>query len=152
MRTATRVVPAKHYTRWAAAAAVAIAIVLAYEYPGLRHHPSNPPIRAAQATAGEQVVELDTPRAAQSPFVVIGKQSVSVVFVIPVTDPRPPYVCELRDDAGRLVDSKTVKTREEAADAVSLIIPAGRFHSGNYTLGIRGDREIPAYHFAVEVQ
>ena len=34
---------------------------------------------------------------------------------------------------------------------MSLVIPAGKFRSGNYTLGIRGDREIPPYHFAVEV-
>jgi hypothetical protein len=58
----------------------------------------------------------------------------------------------LHDDAGHLIASKTVRTSDEASNAVTLLIPAGKFQSGNYTLGIRGDREIPAYHFAVEVQ
>jgi hypothetical protein len=157
VRTGIRVVPVKHYSRWAAAAAgAAVAIGLAYQYvpqiAGLRHHPSNPPSQLAQV-AGEQVIELDAPRAPKEPFIILGKQSVSVDFVIPVTDPHPPYVCELRDEAGVVIGSTTVKTKDEAANAVSLVIPAGKFHNGNYTLGIRGgDREIPPNHFAVEVQ
>jgi hypothetical protein len=157
VRTGIRVVPAKHYTGWAvAAAAAAVAIGLAYQYapqiPGLRHHPSNPPGQVAQVTTGEQVIELDAPRAPKEPFIILGKQSVSFDFVIPVVDPHPPYVCELRDEAGVVIGSTTVKTKDEAANAVSLVIAAGRVHNGNYTLGIRGgDREIPAYHFAVEV-
>ena len=157
LRTQTHVVPVKHYSRWAAAAAgAAVAIGLAYQYvpqiaTSLRH-PSTPAGIPARVTAGEQVIELDAPRAAQSPYVIVGKQSVSVAFIIPVTDPHPPYICELRDDAGHLIGSTTVRTKEEAAEAVSLVIPAGKFHSGNYTLGIRGDREIPPYNFAVEVQ
>jgi len=156
----TRVVPAKHYSRWAAAAAVAaVAIGLAYQYMPQILHPSNPPSQAAHATPaahaipGEQFIELDAPRAPKEPFIILGKQSVSVDFVIPVTDPHPPYVCELRDEAGVVIGSTTVRTKDEAANAVSLVMPAGKFHNGNYTLGIRGgDREIPPYHFAVEVQ
>jgi hypothetical protein len=158
VRTAVRVMPVKHYSRWAAAAAgAAVAIGLAYQYvpqiAGLRHHPSNPPSQVARVTAGEQVIELDAPRAAQSPYVIVGKQSVSIDFAIQVADPHPPYVCELRDDASRIIASRTIATKEEAANAVSLVIPAGKLHTGNYTLAIRGgDREIPPYHFAVEVQ
>jgi hypothetical protein len=149
----TRVVPVRHYSRWAAAAAVAaVAIGLAYQYVPQIQHPSNPPSQLAQVV-GEQVIELDAPRAPKEPFIILGKQSVSVDFVIPVTDPHPPYVCELRDEAGVVIGSTTVKTKDEAANAVSLVIPAGKFHNGNYTLGIRGrDREIPPNHFAVEVQ
>ena len=56
VRTGTRVVPVKHYSRWAAAAAgAAVAIGLAYQYvpqiAGLRHHPSNPPGQLAQRRA-----------------------------------------------------------------------------------------------------
>jgi hypothetical protein len=154
VRTGIRVVPVKHYSRWAiAAAAAAVAIGLAYQFGPQIHHPPNPPGQIAQVGAGEQLIELDTPRAPKEPFIILGKQSVSVDFVIPVTDPHPPYVCELHDDAGQLIGSKTVKTKDDAANAVSLVIRAGKFHNGNYTLGIRGgDREIPPYHFAVEVQ
>ena len=42
---------------------------------------------------------------------------------------------------GVVIGSTTVKTKEEAANAVSLVIPAGKLHSGNYTLGIRGGTE-----------
>jgi hypothetical protein len=157
VRTGIRVVPVKHYSRWAAAAAgAAVAIGLAYQYlpqvAGFRHHPSNPPSQVARVTAHEQVIELDATRAAQTPYVIIGKESVSIDFVIPVTDPHPAYICELRDEAGTIVGSKRVATRDEAANAVTLVVPPNTFHSGHYTLGIRGDREIPAYHFAVEVQ
>jgi hypothetical protein len=155
VRTGARVVPVKHYSRWAAAAAgAAVAIGLAYQYvpqvAGLRHPAANPPSQVA--SMAEQRIQLDTTRAAQPRYILVGKQSVAIDFVIPVTDPLPPYVCELRDDAGRLIGSTTVRTNDEASNAVSLLIPAGKFHDGNYTLGIRGDREIPAYHFAVEVQ
>jgi hypothetical protein len=154
----TNVIPFPHpYSRWAAAAAAAaVAIGLAYNYvPQVatnRHHRSTPIGVAGRVTAVEQTIELEAARAEQTPHVIVRNQPVSVIFVIPVTDPRPPYVCELRDAAGGLVSSKTVATNEEAANPVSMLIPAGKFHGGQYTLGIRGDREIPAYHFAVEVQ
>jgi hypothetical protein len=158
VRTGTpAVVPMRHYSRWAAAAAgAAVAIGLAYQYvpqvAGFRHRASNPPIQAAHATAGEQNIELDASRAAQAVYTIVGNQSVSVGFIIPVSDPRPPYVCELRDEAGHVIASKTVATKDEVAEPVSLVVPAGKFYNGHYTLGIRGDREIPAYQFAVEVQ
>jgi hypothetical protein len=157
VRTGIRVVPVRHYSRWAAAAAgAAVAIGLAYQYvpqiAGLRHRPSTPISQVARVTAGEQTIELDAPRAAQSPYVIVGKQSVSIDFVIPVTDPHPAYICELRDEAGVIIGSMRVTTKEEASNPVTLVIPAGKIHSGNYTLAIRGDREIPPYHFAVEVQ
>jgi hypothetical protein len=157
VRTGVRVAPVRHYTRWAAAAAGAVvAIGLAYQYvpevAGLRPHSSNRPVQSARAIQPEQVIELDTARAAQTPYVIAAKQSVSIVFVIPVTDPHPTYICELRDEAGVIVASRRVTTKDEAANAVTLVVPPNTLHSGHYTLGIRGDREIPAYHFAVEVQ
>lgn len=149
----------RYYPQWAAAAAaVAVAVGLTYQYApqiaGLWRHPSNPPIQTAHATAGEQSIALDSVRAPETPYVIVGKQSVSFDFVIPVTEPHPPYFCVLRDAAGHLIGSTTVKTKNEAANAVSLVIPAGTLHNGNYTLEIRGgEPEIPAaYHFAVEVQ
>jgi hypothetical protein len=154
MRTeTTNVVPFRHYREWAAAAAAAVAITIGVAYLRPKQPtPPRPPAASISTTAAEQVIELDAPRAAQSPYSIVGKQSVSVAFIIPVTDPHPPYVCELRDDAGHIIGSKTVRKKEEAAEAVSLVIPAGKFRSGNYKLGIRGDREIPPYNFAVEVQ
>lgn len=157
VRMGIGVVPVRHYTRWAAAAAgAAVAIGLAYQYvpqvAGLRHPSSNPPSQVARAIPHEKVIELDMTRAAKTPSVIVGTQSVSIDFAIQSADPRPPYVCELSDSAGHVVASKTVTTREEASNPVTLVIPAGKIHSGNYTLGIRGDREIPPYHFAVEVQ
>ena len=154
----TNVVPfPQRYSRWAAAAAAAaVAIGLTYNYvPQVAtnwRHPSAPIGVSAQVASDSQVIELNATRAEQIPHVITGSQPVSVVFVIPVTEPRPPYVCELRDAAGGLVSSKTVVANEEAANPVSMLIPTGKFHSGQYTLGIRGDREIPAYHFAVEVR
>jgi anti-sigma factor RsiW len=147
----TNVVPfPHHYSRWvAAAAAAAVAIGLAYNYmPRPQGLPPGTPIRSI---AHQQAIDLDASRAAQAPFVVIGNEPVLVGFVIPVLDPRPPYVCELRDDAGVIIGVKTVDTKEKASNPVSMVITAGKFHSGHYTLGIRGDREIPAYDFAVEV-
>jgi len=157
MRTAIRVVPVKHYSRWAAAAAGAVvAIGLAYQYvpqvAGLRHHPANPLGQVARVTASEQVIELAATRAGKPPFIIVDSQPVSLRFIIPVTDPHPPYDCELHDEAGRFVGAKRVMTKEEAAEAVTMLIRPGKLHSGNYILGIRGDREIPAYHFAVEVK
>jgi hypothetical protein len=154
----TNVLPFPHpYSRWAAAAAVAAAAIgLAYNYvPQVAsnwRHPSAPIGQPASVPAPAQIIDLDATRAAQRPHVIIGSRSVSLGFVIPVTEPHPPYVCELRDDAGRLVGAKNVTTNDEAANPVSLLIGAGKFHSGQYTLGIRGDREIPPYHFAVEVR
>jgi len=157
---ATNVVPfrPRHYPQWAAAAAViAVSVGLTYQYAPqiaeLWHHASKPPIQAARATAGVQVIELDTARAPETPYVIVGTQ-VAFDFVIPVMEPHPPYFCELRDATGQLIGSHTVKTKTEAANAVRLIVPAGKLHRGNYTLGIRGGGpETPAaYHFAVEVQ
>src|SRR4051812_2149287 len=69
VRTATRVVPARHYSRWAAAAAgAAVAIGLAYQYvphiAGPGHHAVNPPGQAASITPAEQVIELAATRGA----------------------------------------------------------------------------------------
>jgi len=156
IRTGSNVVPFRHYSRWAAAAAAAaVAIGLAYNYvPQVAtnwRHPSAPIGVPARVPALQQTIDLDASRAADAPFIIVGNQPVSVGFVIPVTDPRPPYVCELRDDAGVIIGVMTVDTKEKASNPVSLVIAAGKFHRGHYTLGIRGDREIPAYHFAVEV-
>jgi hypothetical protein len=156
VRTGTNVVPFRHYSRWAAAAAAAaVAIGLTYNYvPQVAtnwRHPSAPIGQQASVSAPAQPIELDSTRAAKAPYIIIGNQSVSVGFVVPVTDPRPPYVCELRGDAGVIIGSMKVDTKEKASNPVSMVIPPGQFHSGHYTLGIRGDREIPAYHFAVEV-
>ena len=150
------VVRFRGYSRWAAAAAAAaVAIGLAYNYvpqvATIWRHPSAPIGQQASVPAREQTIDLDASRAAQAPFPIVGNQPVSVGFVIPVTDPRPPYVCELRDDAGVIIGSTKVDTIEKASNPVSLVIAAGKFRSGHYTLGIRGDREIPAYDFAVEV-
>jgi len=155
IRTGTNVVPFRHTFRWAAAAAVAMVTAgLMYQYvpqvAGWFHHA--PPMQAASMY--EQRIELDTPRAAQKPYPVAGNQAVSIYFAIPVEDPHPPYVCELRDEAGRLLAKKTVTSNDDLSHAVRWDIPPGTLHRGigNYTLGIRGDREIPAaYHFAVEV-
>jgi hypothetical protein len=159
IRTGTNVVPFRHYSRWAAAAAVAaVAVGLAYTYvvriaPN-SGHPSTPAGQRAAVSAPEQFIDLDAARAAQAAYVVAGNKSVSVGFIIPLQDPHPPYFCELRDDAGGFIGSTMVTKKEEAENPVSLFIPAGKFHKGHhtYTLQIRGDREIPAYHFAVEVQ
>ena len=148
----------RYYPQWAAAAAVvAVAVGLTYQYApqiaGLWRNPSKPPIQATHATAGVQVIQLDTARAPETPYAIVGTK-VAFDFVIPVLEPHPPYFCELRDDAGHLIGSTTVKTKNEAANPVRLVVPAGKLHKGNYTLGIRGgEAEIPAaYHFAVEVR
>jgi hypothetical protein len=129
-----------------------VAIVLAYLYVLPTSHPHVPTRPEAISIGTAQLIDLDAPRAAQQPFVIVGNQPVSIGFIIPVTDPHPPYLCELRDDGGRLVASKTVKTKEEAANPVSFLMPPGKIHKGQYILGIRGDREIHPYDFAVEVQ
>jgi Putative zinc-finger len=148
----TNVVPFRYYPQWAAAAAaVAVAVGLAHHY--WPQPPPGPTTALIRNVAVEQTIDLDAARAVQTPYLIVRNQSVSVGFAIPVMEPHPPYVCELRDDKGLFLGRKTVTTKDEAANAVSLVIPAGKFHNGNYTLGIRGgDREIPPYHFAVEVQ
>jgi hypothetical protein len=158
VRTGTRIVPAKHYTGWAAtAAAAAVVIALSTQYAPqiarLWKHSPAPAGEPARIIPGEQNIDLGATRTAQPVYTIVGNQSVSVGFVIPVTDPHPPYICELRDDGGRIVGSTTVKTKNEAVDPVSLLIPAGKFHNGQYKLGIRGgEREIASYPFTVEVR
>jgi hypothetical protein len=159
IRTGTNVVPFRHYSRWAAAAAAAaVAVGLAYNYvPQVATNsgrPSTPAGQRASVSAPEQLIDLDTTRAAQTAYVIVGNKSVSVGFIIPVQDPQPPYSCELRDDAGGFIGSTMVTKKEEAENPVSLFIPPGKFHKGQhpYTLQIRGPRDTHAYHFAVEVQ
>jgi hypothetical protein len=145
------VVRFRGYSQWAAAAAIVIAIGMAHHYWPQPSPPSGvAPISIA--STGVQKIDVSAARAPRTSFLIVRNEPVSVGFAIEVADPRPPYVCELRDDAGRLIASKTVATKEEASNDLTLLIAAGKFHTGNYTLGIRGDREIPAYHFAVEVQ
>jgi hypothetical protein len=158
VRTGIRVVPVKHYSRWAAAAAgAAVAIGLAYQYvpqvAGFRHGVSNPPGQAARVTAGEQPIELDASRGADAAHIIRPDQPVSLYFVIPPPETPPLfYSCNLIDDTGRLIRSQRVMEKE-AEDPVRMALAAGVLHPGHYTLEIRGgDPEIPAYHFAVEVQ
>jgi hypothetical protein len=158
VRTGTNVVPFRHYSRWAAAAAAAaVAIGLTYNYvPQVAtnwRHPSAPIGESAQVAPDSQSIELDAARAARIPHKIRADRPVAVYFDIQQDPLEPPYLCELKDDAGNIVASKKVETKEEAGKTVAIPLRAGRLHRGDYTLEIRGgDREIPPYTFAVEVQ
>ncbi|MBV9067339.1 MAG: zf-HC2 domain-containing protein [Acidobacteria bacterium] len=158
IRTGTNVVPFRHYSRWAAAAvAAAVAIGLAYNYmPQVAtnwRHPSAPIGRAARVSTPEQVIQLEDTRAPQSRHPIRGDQSVALDFTIPPQDvPPTSFTCEVRDTAGVRVAVRTVSQRD-ANEAVRINLPPHALHSGEYNLVIRGgDREIPGYHFTVEVQ
>lgn len=149
----------KHYSRWAtAAAAAAVAIGLAYQYapPQVAHlwHGTPAPVGVPVRVAGEQIIELDASRAATTAYRIRTDQAVSLRFIVPPPDqPHPPYACELRDESGRVIESKTV-TEKEAADTITMPLSTTPLHRGHYTLEIRGgDREIvTTYPFTVEVR
>ena len=158
VRTGIRVVPAKHYSRWAAAAAgAAVAIGLAYQYvpqvAGFRRHQPAPIGQPARVTAEEQVIELEATRSAAAAYQIRADQPAAIYFTIPPSDiPPPAYTCTLFDASGH--DVKTLEVRrDQARDPVKMSVPAGTLRKGDYKLVIRGgDREIPAYPFTVEVR
>lgn len=156
VRTAVRVVPVKHYSRWAVAAAGAVVAILAYQYvpqiAGFRHG-TPAPIGQPARVASPQQIELEATRAAQQKHLIRGDQPTEVDFTIPPQDiPPATYVCELRDAAGIVVKRRNVSQRE-ADEMVGISLPPHALHTGEYHVVIRGgDREIPGYHFTVVVQ
>jgi hypothetical protein len=166
IRTGTNVVPFRHNSRWAAAAAAAaVAIGLAYNYvpqaateylPNLaaRLHIYSAPIGdSARVAPDAQPIELDSARAGATTYKIRADRPVAVNFDIQQDPTQPPYVCVLKDEAGRVLASKNVQTKEEAGKHLAIPLAAGKLHSGSYTLAIRGEGpEIPPYHFTVEVQ
>jgi len=154
IRTGRNVVPLhqplRYSPRWAVAAAaavVAIGLVYINRPPPTRPGPTAP----VSISATAQTIDLDIARTEQPRYLVVRDQPVSVGFIIPVDDPRPPYACELVDDAGHVISSMTVTRKQDVANPVRLSVPAGKFEGGHYTLRIQGDREIPPYDFVVEV-
>jgi hypothetical protein len=158
IRTGTNVVRFRHYPRLAAAAAAAaVAIGLAYNYvPQVAtnwRHPSTPIGAPARVARDAQPIELDSARTGVTAYRIRADRPVAVNFDIQQDPTQPPYVCVLKDDAGRVLASKKVQTKEEAGKHLAIPLAAGKLHRGNYTLAIRGEGpEIPPYHFAVEVQ
>ena len=63
--------------------------------------PVEPPGQVARVTAGEQTIELDVTRAAQAAATSSsGRPASGRRFRHSAGSSQPPYVCELRDDAG----------------------------------------------------
>ena len=158
VRTGTNLVPFRHYSRWAAAAAAAAVVIglsshYAPQIASLWHRTPAPIGQPARVTDHEQVIELEATRAAQRKHVIRGDQPTAIDFTIPPPDvPPATYICELRDAAGILVESRKVSQRE-ADEMVGISLPPHALHTGEYNVVIRGgDREIPGYHFTVEVQ
>jgi hypothetical protein len=157
VRTGIRVVPVKHYTRWAAAAAgAAVAIGLAYQYvpqvAGLWKHSPAPIGQPARVIAPEKVIELEATRGAAAVYHVRANQPAGIYFTIPPSDvPPSAYTCALLHASGHVLKTVEVR-RDQAAEPVRLSLSAGTLRKGDYKLVIRGgDREIPAYPFTVEV-
>lgn len=156
----TNVVPfPHHYSRWVAAAAAvaAVGIGLSSQYApqiaSLWHRTPAPIGQPARVIAPDQEIELEMTRAAQRKYVIRGDRPTAIDFTIPPQDvPPATYICELRDAAGILVKGRTVSQRE-ADEMVGISLPPHALHTGEYNVVIRGgDREIPGYHFTVEVQ
>jgi hypothetical protein len=158
IRTGTNVVPFRHYSRWAAAAAAAaVAVGLAYNYvPQVATnsgHSSTAIRQRASVNTEEQAIELGTTRGGALRYHIDATRPVSIYFGIEVVNPIPPYRCELRDETGSVVWSKDVRDMDEVKEAVRMDVPAGKFHTGEYSLKIRGgDGEIASKPFAVDVQ
>jgi hypothetical protein len=150
VRTAGRVEPANHFTRWAVAAAVVIAVGGAYRWQHRVPTSIGQPVRIV---ATEQPIELDSPRGPDDVHKLRPDRPVALYFVIPPQEPAPPlYTCELRDAADGKVQTISV-TRKQAETAVRMPVNAQTLRSGKYNVVIRvGDREIAAYPFMVEVR
>jgi hypothetical protein len=149
VRTAGRVEPANHFTRWAVAAAVVISIGGAYLWP----HKPTPIGQPVRVVAAEQPIELDSPRGPNDVHKLRADQPIALYFVIPPPEhPLPSYTCELRNEAEVSVQTISV-TRKQAEATVRMPLKAQTLRSGKYKVVIRGgDREIAAYPFTVEVR
>ncbi len=150
VRTAGRVEPANHFTRWAVAAAVVMAVGGAYLW---QHRVPTSIGQPVSIVAAEQPIELDSSRGPNDVRKLRADQPVALYFVIPPPEHSLPlYTCELQDAAGGIVQTISV-TRKQAETAVRMPVKAQTLRSGKYNVVIRGgDREIAAYPFAVEVR
>jgi hypothetical protein len=150
VRTAGRVEPANHFTRWAIAAAVVIAVGGAYLWPHRVPKPIGQPVSIA---AAEQPIEVDSSRGPNDVRKLRADQPVALYFVIPPQEhPLPFYSCELQDETRRRIQKISV-SRSQAETAVRMPLNARTLRTGKYNVVIRGgDREIAAYPFTVEVR
>ena len=64
-------------------------------------------------------------------------QPVLLSVDIPAAERFPSYACVLVDSAGAVVWRLPV-SQEQARDTVSIAVPAGNLHTGDYTLVVQG--------------
>ena len=151
VRTAgARVIPhVGRFNRWAAAAALAAAAGLVYVY--IPHVP--PAAHVTSAPISEQVIELESTRAATEPVSVHAGQPVALYFIIPPPEhPAPLYTCDLVDSTGRKIATQPV-SQAQAQNPVAMHLKAQTLHTADYKVVIRdGEREIAAYPFTVQVR
>ena len=148
-------IPATRRSNWWAVAASVFAVGFGYQSFWVLPH-----LKATQAHV-MTVARLAEPIALESASrgtneqivrVVRPEEAVALTFPIETDKPQPLYICEVRDDAGKVRASISV-TQAEASEPVGMVLPPHTLSSGNYTLVIRGgDREIARNHFTVEVR
>ncbi|HXA20092.1 MAG TPA: hypothetical protein VN380_24155 [Thermoanaerobaculia bacterium] len=147
-------VPSPSRSTWLAVAASIFAVGLGYESLWVVPHLKATQAQLAPASPGE-VIQLESiSRGAneQVSKVVRADEAVALTFPIETTEPQPLYICEVRDDAGKVRASLPV-SRAKASELVAMVLAPHTLSSGHYKLVIRGgDREIAAYPFMVEVR
>ena len=67
-------------------------------------------------------------------------QGFALDFDIPSAKGFAQFLCQLRDDSGRVLHQVTV-TAEQANKTVELFVPAGMMHPGTYSIVIAGDAD-----------
>ena len=146
--------PVPRRSNWWAVAASIFAVGLGYQSFWVVPHLKAALAQIAPAFLGEVITLESESRGANEQIVnaVGSDEAVVLVFPIETNEPRAYYTCEVRNDAGKTLVSRTVP-RAKASEPVSMILQPHTLRTGKYKLVIRGgEREIAAYPFTVEVR
>ncbi|MEA2329528.1 MAG: hypothetical protein QOE68_4487 [Thermoanaerobaculia bacterium] len=148
--------PVPHRSNWWAVAASVFAVGLGYQSFWVVPHLKAALAQVAPAFLGE-VITLESASRGSSDQVVKVKviradEAVVLMFPIETDEPVAFFTCEVRDDGGKMLVSRTVPGAK-ASEPVSMVLQPHTLRSGHYKLVIRGgEREIAAYPFTVEVR
>jgi hypothetical protein len=146
--------PAPRRFNWLALAASLLVVGISYESFWMILHMRAAQAQVASASLGEVITLESASRGANEQVVKVvhADEAVALTFPIETDEPRPFYICEVRDATGKTRASLSVP-QAKASEPVLMVLAPHTLPSGPYKLVIRGgDREIAAYPFTVEVR
>jgi hypothetical protein len=147
-------VPMPRRSNWLAIAASVFAVGLGYQSFWVVPHLKAALAQIAPAFLGEVITLESASRGSSDQVVKVIRADEAVVLMFPIETDEPLafFTCEVRDDDGKMLVSRTVP-RAKASEPVSMVLQPHTLRSGHYKLVIRGgEREIAAYPFTVEVR